>query len=475
MGLRDVKHTVSDGLLNFRTDQGDGIHIKIGVAPVTSGSPIVITGDMDADKIKARLGLSPLADSVMDAVQFGAGRIYCIPVAATNKGSIGEIVHAGEGTGTVTATGTPTNSFGVIVRISGRGGLNTAAFAVSIDNGYSFGDEITVPLTGSYEIEGTGITLGFAVPEGGSFEVDDTYSFLTGAPVATNGDILAALEKVKGYHESFEFIHIVGESTQPLWEAASAFQQELMNDFKKPAFILLEAAKPTEEDESDLDAWADRMEADARTIRNHNIQVCAAWGLLVKLDGTTKAANLAGLASGRYAKAAVQKSIAQTSPDAGMGFGKGELLELLPDGYDSGVIARLDEAGYLTFREYDGLEDFYVYHTRMLCGSGSDYRYAEDVRVKNKIIRLTRREALKLLNDDVDLEDLQNELETRARFVGAGALDQMVSSREISAYEIIVLEGHELTFPEDETLRLKIRYKSRGYIREIQIDLGRAA
>ena len=72
--LRDVKHTVTDGLLGFATATGDGKHVKIGVSPVVSDTPITVTGDMDATKIKARLGLSPLADAVMDAVQFPSPR-----------------------------------------------------------------------------------------------------------------------------------------------------------------------------------------------------------------------------------------------------------------------------------------------------------------------------------------------------------------------------------------------------------------
>ena len=38
---------------------------------------------MGVAKIRDRLGLSPLADSVMDSVENGASRIYCFPVKAT--------------------------------------------------------------------------------------------------------------------------------------------------------------------------------------------------------------------------------------------------------------------------------------------------------------------------------------------------------------------------------------------------------
>ena len=102
-----------------------------------------------------------------------------------------------------------------------------------------------------------------------------------------------------------------------------------------------------------------------------------------------------------------------------------------------------------------------------------DVNYAEDVRVRNKIIRETRKEALQVMNDDIDLEDIQGELEARAKFIST-PLDRMVKEQEISSYETTVLEGHEETFLEDETMRIKIRYLSRGYIREVEVDLGRA-
>ena len=157
-----------------------------------------------------------------------------------------------------------------------------------------------------------------------------------------------------------------------------------------------------------------------------------------------------------------------------MGFSKTKLLELLPEGYDNAVIEILDVAGYLTFRAYDGLDNFYVYHTKMMCPEGSDYRYAEDVRVLNKIIRETRKQALLLKNDDIDLDDIQGEMEARAKFISE-PLDTMVDSGEIGDYAIDIDTNHAETFLEDETMHVKIHYLSRGYIREVEIDLGRAA
>ncbi|MCD7948312.1 MAG: DUF2586 domain-containing protein [Oscillospiraceae bacterium] len=471
MALRDVNQTVTDGLLGNATAKGDGLHVKIGVSSVVSSTPIVVTGDMTAARIKERLGMSPLADAVMDAVQFGANRVYCIPVAATTAGSVGSVTKTGTGVGNVVATGSPTNRFSVIVRFTAKGELNSAAFTVSINGGYSFSDEITVPVTGMYSIAGTGIDLVFGeVGQGDLFAIDDTYTFQTTAPNMTNGEVLDAIAKLRNFSQEYEFVHVVGDSSLPLWQAVSEAQLELQDTYKKPVFFLLEADYP---EDMDLTDWAMQMEDDRRKVKNYNLQVVAQWGQLVRLDGTTQLVNVAGIVSGLYAKAAVQESIGKTRTEAGFGISRSKLLELLPANRDDTVLETLDVAGYLTFREYDGLDDFYVYHTKMMGADGSDYRYAEDVRVLNKIMREVRKEALLLLSDDIDLDDVQGELETRAKFMAA-PLQKMINSKEISSVQITVPEGQEETFLQEETMQVTVRYKSRGYIREISVDLGRS-
>ncbi len=479
--LRDVKHHITDKNLGFATATGDGRHLKIGVSPVVSDTPIVVTGAMDAAQIKSRLGLSPLADAVMDSVQFGANRIYCLPVSATTAGEVGSVSKTGNGSGNVAADGSPTNAFSVVVKITAQGGLNTAAFVLSIDGGSNFTDEITVPVTGEYEIEGSGLKLKFteAAQEDqkpSSFIVNDSYTFTTTAPTMTNGDVLNAITKLQNFAEEYELVHIVGESDLALWQAVGEAQTTLFETYHKPMFFIMEAAFPTPSEgggeEGDLTDWALEMEAKAKKVRNYNIQVVAAWGRLVKLDGSTKIVNLAGLVSGLYAKSSVQTSIGKTREEAGFGIRKTKLEELLPVELDNAIIELLDLAGFLTFREYDGKDDYFVYHTKMLSPDGSDYRYAEDVRVLNKIIRETRKKGLDLMNDDIDLEDIQGELETRCKFLFE-PLQRMIDAKEISAAEIILMDGHEETFIEDETMRTKLRYLSRGYIREVYIDLAR--
>lgn len=469
--LRDVTTNTTDGLLGLPTAKGEGIHLKIGVSPIESDTPITIMGNMTAAKIKERLGLSPLADKVMDSIENGSNRIYCIPVAASTEGASGQVTKTGTGSGSLTVEGSPYNAFDIIIKITGQGRLNTALFTYSLDGGYSYSEEYTVPLAGAFEIPLTGLTVKFAEGaepnEATSFLVDDKYSFKTTAPTMTNADVIAAIEKLRNFNELYEFVHIVGESQKALWAAVSVQQQELASDYHKPLLFILEAYAP--ESDENAETYALRLEADRKGIDNTDIQVVAARALYVGMDGITREINCAGIVCGLYSKSGVHQSIGKTRDTAGMGISKFKMLELRPAGIED-YIELLDNAKYLTFREYNGLDDFFVTNARVMSPDGSDYRYAEDVRVKNKITREVRKEALQLLQDDIDLEDIQNELETRAKFMQT-PLDDMVKLKEISSATITVPEGQDIITT--EKMAVTVRYVSRGYLREIEIDLGR--
>lgn len=469
--LGDVRASVSDGLLGFETEKGAGIFAAIGVSPIKTETPIAISGNMGAAKIRERLGLSPLADSVMDSVENGANRIYCIPVKATTEGTISEVKKTSSGSGSCTVEGKPNNAYSVIVEFTGKGGFNTALFTYSIDGGFSKSDEVTLPMTGEFEITGTGVTLKFtqdaSTPEE-SFQIGDAFSFSTTAPQMTNADALEAIGKLKQFDELFEFVHVVGESTPAMWAAVSEAQAELEELNHKPLLFIMEAGN-IEKDEEVSD-YALRLEAEKKKLKNKNIAVVAARSLYVKMDGTTVEINNAGIVCGLIAKTSVQQSIGRTAKAAGMGISKDKMLELRPAGIKE-YTELLDQAKYITFREYDGLEDFYVTNARIMSPDSSDFRYVEDVRVINKIVREVRKAGLPLLQEDIDIKDIQGELERRAKYMEA-PLDDMVRNKEISAAQITVPEGQDII--RDERMDVVVRYVSRGYIRTIHVDIGRA-
>lgn len=466
--LGDVFTTVSDGLLGFSTNKGTGVFAAIGAAPVKSDKPVTITGNMGVFKIRELLGRSPLADSVMDSVENGADRIYCIPVAASTAGTIGQVTDSKKGKGSVKASGTPCNAFEVVVTITGKGGFNSALFTYSTDGGVTTSDDLTVPENGSFEIPETGITLAFTedVEKEGSFEIGDMYCFTTTAPKMTSQDVLTAVSRLRSYHELYELVHIVGESDAAVWASVSAAQQELEQEYHKPLLFVMEAYTPDEEELSD---YVERLEQDRKKVKNYEIQVVAARSRYVKMDGRTVEQNSAGIVCGLYARTKVHQSIGRTGDSYQMGISKDKMLELTPAGIEDSI-ARLDAAGYVTLREYDGLEKYYVSNANVMGPEGSDYQYAEDVRVLNKIIREVRKEALQHLQEDIDLTDTQKELGKIAEYVKA-PLDKMIEAGEISDAEITVPNGQDVQT--SKSLSMVVRYASRGYIRSILVDLGR--
>ncbi|MEF2965668.1 DUF2586 domain-containing protein [Paenibacillus sp. M1] len=464
--LRDVKTTITDGGLGVGTASGTGVHVKIGVSPVKSTAPITISGTMSPAKIKQLLGLSPLADAVLDSVDNGSGKIYCIPVTPSVDGTVEAVQKTGSGTGEVTVTGKPNDAYEIIVKITESGGLNTAALRYSVDGGYSFSDEVTVPLSGELVIPETGLTFKFteaATDPVNSFQVGDEFSVKSEAPQMSNQDVLDALATLRNASISFEFIHIVGDSSRALWFAVATELTTLQETYKKPVFAVLEAPRP--EAGETVDAYYQRLVDERKGLSHTDVQVIAARSLYTKSDGRTMDINNAGIVCGWYSLAGVQQSIGETKA---FSIAESKMLKLLPEGIED-YIGLLDDEKYLTFRKYEGLEGFYVTNARMMAPDGSDYRYAEDVRVKNKLIRETRKEALKQLQGQVDMSDVQGSLEAIAKFIET-PIDDMARAKEISSGRIIVPQEQDILV--SETLKVIIRFVPIGRIREIDIDLG---
>ena len=75
--MNDVTHTITDGLMGFNNTSAEGIHIKIGASPMEE-DPVIITSRRKLEYIREKLGLSPLADAVMDSIENGADKIICL-------------------------------------------------------------------------------------------------------------------------------------------------------------------------------------------------------------------------------------------------------------------------------------------------------------------------------------------------------------------------------------------------------------
>ena len=190
----DVNVKVEDGNLGRSSSTGTGTQLKIGISNVESKAPILISGTMNAKKIKEKVGNTPLADACIDAVEWGASSTYCIPVKAGTAGTVGEIKEEKKGYGSFEVKGSPNNAYDIVVEVMDAGECNEGSFRYSLDGGNTFTEEMTIPVTGEAELEATGLNVKFTDAEGGdSFKEGDRFTFSTTSPSMSNEAVINAV------------------------------------------------------------------------------------------------------------------------------------------------------------------------------------------------------------------------------------------------------------------------------------------
>lgn len=230
----DVNVKVEDGNLGRSSSTGTGTSIKIGISNVESKSPILISGTMNAKKIKEKVGNTPLADACIDAVEWGASSIYCIPVKAGTAGTIGKITEDQKGYGTFEVKGSPNNAYDIVVEVMDAGECNEGSFRYSLDGGNTFTEEMTIPITGEAELATTGLTAKFTDAEGGdSFMEGDRFTFSTTSPAMSNESVISAVESLINSPLMFEFVHIVGVSSKALWASLCTIANDFLTKYKR--------------------------------------------------------------------------------------------------------------------------------------------------------------------------------------------------------------------------------------------------
>lgn len=463
--LRDVNVSIKDGGLGLNANSQIA-HFKVGVSTATPNEVVTITNAMDVDTIKSKLGVSPLANAVMDSIMTGASLIYCMPVVGATKGTVEAITLTGTGEATYTTEGDPNNSYKVIIEIITPGALNVATYKYSLDDGLSWSNEKTVPLDGAVDLIGTGIKVKYtaaATPEN-SFQSGDTYTFSTTAPRMSNQEILDALDKIKTSMLAFEMIHIVGGSTSTLWATLATKSEELFKNYHKPLMFVLEAEEKAEA--TTLDQYVSDLVTQRNAVDSFRIEVCTARALVNTLEGTVKERNAAGLVCGLYAAAKVSQSIGEVAS-----FNlKNYVTKLLPEGImDGDYIETLDKAKFLTLRQYYGLDGFFVTNARVFASDKSDYQYAEFVRTANKACREVRIAALEHMHMLVNPVTPEVSLESFKAMVTI-PLERMIKNKELAAGEVIIPEGQDIL--ESEKIELQIKFVPYGIAREFDVEIA---
>lgn len=327
----EVNIEVQDGNLGRNSSTGSFVQVKIGASTSTSTVPVLVKNTMKPAEIKEKLGCTPLADACIDATENGLKKLYAIPVKADVDGTIGEVTKTGESKGTVTASGKPNNAYDVVVKITATGKVNKGSFAYSIDGGNNFSDEYTIPLGGTFELPGTGITLTFADSgeEEEPFMEEDAFSFSSTAPTLSNSSVLKAVESLISFNSEFEIVHIVGTSGKTLWAALAEQAKEFLEIYKKPCIFLCEGRSCGSEESRD--EYLAAMKTERKGINSYFVSVVLSYGVYTRKDLRTQTINFAGIVSGLLGQAKESLSIGCVKE---FPISCSKLQKLLPEGIE---------------------------------------------------------------------------------------------------------------------------------------------
>ncbi|MCM1258423.1 MAG: DUF2586 family protein [Roseburia sp.] len=462
----EINVTVEDGNLGRNSSAATHAQAKIGVSDVKSSTPLLITNTMKPDEIREKLGNTPLADACIDAAENGLKTIYAIPVPADVAGETGDITHTGIGNGTFAVQGEPNNAYDIVVLITETGNINEGSFQYSMDGGNTFSEEYTIPLDGSHDMPGTGLTLKFedSTADEKSFMEGDAYSFHTTAPTMNNASVLKAVEKLKGYNKTVEVCHIVGISTKSLWAALQSEAEEFLTIYKKPLIFLCEA-RPCADDET-LDEYKAAMEKERKGISSFYVCVSLSYATYLRKDQRIQNINAAGIISGLIGKAKESLSIGCVEE---FPISPAKLIKLLPEGIEE-LGREFDEMGYTIFRQYNGKEEFFVSNANVMAPSGSDFQYVESVRVLNRIVREISLKATDKIQTEIDPENLEGSIKAIEAHLSIAVedceRDKIISSGDVS------IDTENLDILADETLNLEVTWVPMGTARRFNIKFA---
>ncbi len=384
-------------------------------------------------QVQQLLGYGPLTERVQDVLAAGGQNpiIVAVPVAAGIPGALVPGESNPEG---VVFSGTPLAAAGLVVEVLQAGKRNIGTFHYSEDGGQNFGSVFTIPVDGLFILDGYGVSITFA--EDTAFSAGQRFSCELKAPSCTMADVMTALEGPLGTYD-VEFVHIAAPSDAVDWAAAQAKTDELWNAHR-PTYFKMESRLPgPDEDVNDFAAYlmGERAKVAARFV-----QVCCQYGAVSDAAGGRKMRNLAGFWSGRTVANPVQRAAGRVKD--------GPLGQVSLPEYWGAVQTMLEDAGFVTAKNYAGLSGAYWGDSRTLAEATSDFRYEEVLRVIFKAVRLERVAALKSLYDEAG-DPLRPHTAGGLAYLKAqveNALDTMTKALppEMAAYKVEIPAGQDI-------------------------------
>ena len=469
MSLPDVAITIADPALGLAPPDTSRQQAKVGVCSAGTNNAVYTFGDAVA--LVAALGRGPLVDAALDTLITTGQPVVCVPVESDVAGAVGSVTHSGTGTGTAAITGTPNDSFDLIVKFV-TGGTNLAAlptFKYSLDGGRTYSGVITA--AASYVIPNTGMTLGLTNGSGTSWVAGDTYAFTATAPGATATKYMAAVDALLADSAEWFMCHLVGvqadTSTAATFFSTLDSKASSMESAYRYAFFLMELPEDTDANIktsfTSLAASSKRVAVAAGTCalaskltQGSLLKRPVGWPIATRLSGIR-----AGVDTGRFASGSLPGVT-------------------LPSGFrDERTTPGLDAINLITLRSYVGVAGVFVTKGNMKSGTTSDYQVITNRRVVDIGCKAVRNSALSLINESVRVNptgtpNAGHILEADARAidaqVGQALADSVVATGDASASQVVTSRTDDIL--STGTLNIQARITPLGYGRNIAVNIG---
>ena len=219
MPTGNVSETIQDGGLGIIAAAVSALHLILGVA--SAGTPTQLYSFSSVADIQTQVGFGPGPEAA--ALELSSpnsgGTVLFMPVTASVVGVSSAVtpVRVGTSTGTVATATAPFDSYVVIVQVAstGVGQLVTGGLVqvtYSLDGGLTTNQATLVPISGTFVIANTGITLTFSV-SATTFDFGDKFTFSCKEPFYSSTDINNACTALGNANQLWSYAHFVGFPT----------------------------------------------------------------------------------------------------------------------------------------------------------------------------------------------------------------------------------------------------------------------
>lgn len=465
--------TKSDGNTGVVRPSATGVDVLIG--PSSTGTQDTPTLTYKTNTAVSTFGYGPLTEFAAYQLSVGGKPRILIKSAASTAATNGTVTHSGAGTSVVTATGTPYDDFDVVFKFTTGGTIGVAGivYQVSLDGGVTYGGSTSLGVAVTASVANTGVAIALAA---GTILANQTESFSTVGPRATNADLVTALEALRLSNLSYEGIQIVTPAdatmlaTLDAWltarEAEGKFRDFGLNTRARTIGTETEAQFKTAMDTAFGASSSIRgivcgdFAATVSPIRGINMKRPTLCSVGARKSAVDMSRDLAAVADGPLS--GVTLADAQGNPKW----------------HDETIYPGLDDSRFTTLRSIDQKQGAYITNPLVFSASGSDYVYLQHVRCMNRACELAFQLLTEALSDGVLKQTnsdgsvtIKEEIAQRIESgINSRLRSELVTPQRVTDAQIVISRTDDLSSNAGATITGELQLSPLAYLKKFNIN-----